>query len=113
MVGRLPQKGYLTLNLRPGKYNFDVIFDKASSFADVSPANQKRRVLAGERLYLRYSTEAVYGSGIGILLTAPGSTTVLPSYTMRGMLDAVPTVKALPEVSKYRMGEQAVDGNPH
>lgn len=111
LIGRLPQKGYLTLDLRPGAHNFEVGFDKSSSFADVSPANQRRNVIAGDRLYLRYSTEAVYGSGIGILLTSPGATTVLPSYTMRGILDAVPPDKALPEVSKYRMGEQGSGGN--
>jgi hypothetical protein len=111
LIGRLPQKGYLTLDLRPGAHNFEVGFDASSSFADVSPANHRRNVTAGNRLYLRYSTEAVYGSGIGILLTSPGATTVLPDYTMRGILDAVPPEKAIPEVSKYRMGEQVSGGD--
>jgi hypothetical protein len=111
MVGRLPQKGFLTLNLRPGSHKFTVTFDKSSSFADVSIASHKGSLTAGERLYLRYSTEAVYGTGVGILLTSPGGTTALPSYTMRGILDVVRADQALPEVSKYRMGEQVVRGN--
>lgn len=111
LIGRLPQKGYLTLDLRPEAHNFEVTFDKSSSFADVSPANQRRNVMKGDTLYLRYSTEAVYGSGIGILLTSTGATTVLPNYTMRGMLDVVPADKAIPEVSKYRMGEHVSGGN--
>ena len=111
LAGRLPQKGYLTLELQPGYHSFNVTFDKSSAFADVSPASQTPKIEIGRRIFLRYRTEAVYGSDIGVLLTSPGLTTALPSYTMRGILEPVSPGIALPEVSRCKMAEQDAPSN--
>ncbi|GAA5119750.1 DUF2846 domain-containing protein [Luteolibacter yonseiensis] len=98
--GRLKMKGYLAYDLQPGRHIIGMTFDKSSTFGDVTPASQEVHVGNGGKVFLRYSTKAVYG-GPGMMI----GNVMMPDYTMHGILSHCSEVQALPEVRRYNMGE--------
>ncbi|RYD40522.1 MAG: hypothetical protein EOP85_14110 [Verrucomicrobiaceae bacterium] len=100
LEGRLKMKGYLAYDVRPGWHTVGIDFDESSTFGDVTPATRQVHVREGEKVFLRYSTKAVYGGGSSMMI----GTVMMPDYEMHGILSQRSEAEALPEVRRYRMG---------
>ena len=100
LAGRMKMKGYLPLDVKPGWHVVRITFDESSTFGDVTPASQQVHVREGGKAFLRYSTQAEYGTGPGMMI----GTVMMPDYTMHGILSHRSETEALREVSRYRMG---------